>query len=301
MTLSEAKTIFTPELLQQISRIDINGNYGDMVMNPESYDIIEYFTSINKHIRIDISTNGSGRSLEFWRQLGQLSSQYYIKVYFCLDGLEDTHHLYRQNTSWQRIIKNASEYIAAGGMAFWKFIYFAHNRHQLEDCRKLSQKLGFRGFECIDDGRNTGPVLDTNGKQVHILGRSHGLDTTKPIEQLITESRQGRKKNFQMMTMEKPNSNKPRCETKQGTIYVTSTGDVYPCCYLGFHPRTFGDTMMPGRNQQVKNILGAANISALNQDISSAIQWFKKVEESWDIESYELGRLHVCDMHCGVK
>jgi MoaA/NifB/PqqE/SkfB family radical SAM enzyme len=102
-SLDNAKHIFSPNFLQQLQEILINGNFGDAVMNPETPDIIEYFRSQNAYLKIDISTNGSARSKSFWQRLAKVGAA----VQFCLDGLEDTHHLYRQNTNWRTILKNA--------------------------------------------------------------------------------------------------------------------------------------------------------------------------------------------------
>jgi MoaA/NifB/PqqE/SkfB family radical SAM enzyme len=141
-SLSNAKKIFTLDLLKQLSSITINGNFGDIVMNPEGADIVEYFSGNNPNLSITISTNGSARSKEFWQRLATARA----KVEFCLDGLEDTHHLYRQNTSWNTVIKNAKIFIDAGGDAAWKFIKFKHNLHQIDDCRNLSTQLVFKKF-----------------------------------------------------------------------------------------------------------------------------------------------------------
>lgn len=115
LSLNSCQHIFSPAFLKQLDHIWINGNFGDAVMNPETPKIIEYFYSQNSHLNIEMSTNGSARDAWFWQQLSGK-----VKVYFCLDGLEDTHHLYRQNTSWPTIIKNAKTFIEAGGMLFGK-------------------------------------------------------------------------------------------------------------------------------------------------------------------------------------
>ena len=79
--------MFPREFIQRLSEILINGNYGDIVMNPESLDIIEYFRGLNSKLHIPISTNGAARDKQFWQRLAELDT----KIYFCLDGLEDTH------------------------------------------------------------------------------------------------------------------------------------------------------------------------------------------------------------------
>jgi hypothetical protein len=127
-TLAHAKQVFTDKFLTQLNSIRINGNFGDIVMNPEGPDIVDYFLSQNSNLQITISTNGGARDQVFWTRLAQSGAT----VLFCLDGLEDTHHLYRQNTVWSTVIRNAQTFIAAGGHAVWKMIKFDHNLHQIE-------------------------------------------------------------------------------------------------------------------------------------------------------------------------
>jgi hypothetical protein len=311
MTLAEAQTIFTEPFLKQINYILINGNYGDLVMNPESADIIEYFFKTNNRLHIQVSTNGSGQSREFWRRLGKLNSQgYNLEIFFCLDGLADTHHLYRQNTSWDRIILNAGEYIREGGRAIWKMIEFEHNIHQFKEARALAAQLGFIRLESVNDGRNTGPVLNTQGVTVHTLSRSSDpINTHLPMEEFIQEQGPQLRRREERIFIEDSAKYRgqditrepPRCATiKNRQIYITSTGDVYPCCYIGYHPRTFGTTLMPLRNQQLRELMGEAEISALRQPISECLAWFNRVEESWSKKTFQAGRLWVCESHCGA-
>jgi hypothetical protein len=72
-----------------------------------------------------------------------------------LDGLQDTHSIYRQNTDFNKIIANASAFIEAGGSAVWQFIPFKHNQHQMKDAIRLSQRLGFKRIEIIKNVRYT--------------------------------------------------------------------------------------------------------------------------------------------------
>ena len=88
MSLAQAQTIFAPAFLAQLHSIKINGNFGDIVMNRAAIDIITYFrTHGQPELTIEISTNGGARDAAFWTALAKLNTT----VYFCLDGLADTH------------------------------------------------------------------------------------------------------------------------------------------------------------------------------------------------------------------
>ena len=54
------------------------------------------------------------------------------RVDFNIDGLQDTNHVYRKNTNFEKIIDNASAYIRMGGIAEWNYIVFKHNQHQID-------------------------------------------------------------------------------------------------------------------------------------------------------------------------
>ena len=291
MTTDNAKTIFTEDFLKQLTSIYINGNFGDMVMNPETPDIVEYFRKSNPDLSIVISTNGSARSKEFWVKLAETN----VQIEFCLDGLEDTHHLYRQNTVWNTILKNAKTFIDAGGCAVWKFIVFDHNQHQISACRQLSKDLGFLNFEIVKDGRDVAPVFNKDGKLTHTLGNYTG---EKSFEVLFY------KKQHDLILLEditpgrKPKTN-INCKTKiNRSIYIAANGDVSPCCWTGFYPRTYGAGQYhQAVNAQLIPLINKNN--ALAHPLKECIQWFSEVKNTWKIDNYEAGRLVVCDDVCG--
>lgn len=291
MSLASAKTIFNTQLLTQLKQIYINGNYGDAVMNPETSDIVEYFKATNPSLDVVISTNGSARDREFWMRLGQAKAH----IEFCLDGLEDTHHLYRQNTNWQTIINNAKIFMQAGGVATWKMIKFDHNQHQLADCKQLSDSLGFSTFVVVDQGRNVGPVFDKQGNFTHQIGNYQG---TKNFKFLLLRKQTS---DVLLEDVQSGVEHKPviKCYSqRQHSIYISSTGDVSPCCWLGFSPQTAGK----GSYQQAVNAQIAPLVkhnNALAHPIEKCIAWFKAVEEAWTKQSFEKGRLISCNDNCG--
>jgi MoaA/NifB/PqqE/SkfB family radical SAM enzyme len=290
-TLDMAKQVFVDDFLQQLTSLYINGNFGDIVMNPEAVDIVEYFRSKNQDLEIIISTNGAARSREFWQRLAQAQA----RVDFCLDGLADTHHLYRQNTVWDTVIRNASTFISAGGQAVWKMIRFKHNQHQIAQCRELSQHMGFVDFQLIDQGRDTAPVFDRTGKLTHTLGDYAG-ETDFPV--LFY------KKKTDMVLLEdiipdRVPKKQIRCETQQlRSIYIAANGDVSPCCYTGFYPKTYGHGHYhQAVNAQLTPMMQKNN--ALEYSIEECISWFNQIAKSWKHTTYESGRLVVCDDNCG--
>lgn len=289
--LESARKIFSNTFLLQLTSIRINGNFGDIVMNPEGPDIVEYFFEVNPYLKVSISTNGGARDTQFWTRLAKTGAQ----VLFCLDGLEDTHHLYRQNTVWKTVIRNAQTFIDAGGCAVWKMIRFDHNRHQIDQCHNLSQEMGFADFILIDHGRDTAPVFDQHGSLVHIMGNYTGESDFKTLlNKKITHTIL-----LEDITVDRKPCSGITCETKTlGSIYISANGDVSPCCYTGFYPKTYGHGQYhQAGNAQLIPLISKNN--ALEYPLQQCIEWFSLVEKAWKTQTYEQGRLIICDDNCG--
>lgn len=290
LTLDLIKKRLSPEFISNLNQLLFNGNFGDFHMNPEAISIVEYFRKSNPNISIKISTNGSARNLQFWQNLADLKTT----IEFCLDGLENTHHLYRQDTDWNKIIKNAKAFIEAGGIAVWKMIPFDHNKHQIDECRQLSKQLGFSYFRLNDQGRDQGPVFNRTGKRTHTLGKNKALTNFKKIDQ--AEYWINKKTNNDFLKKEIPNT-KLKCHTLlTRDIYISAEGYVYPCCFLGFSPQTYSFGPLGLLNEQIKSIMTRNKLS--DYDLETCIKWFHKVQESWNMDSYEKGRIYKCDISC---
>ncbi len=215
-----------------------------------------------------------------------------VSIGFALDGLADTHHLYRQDTDWQKIIDNAKAYIAAGGTAVWRFVPFDHNRHQEQACKDMSRVLGFKRFENIHDGRDAGPVYKRTGEFSHWLGPAES--SAPPIKDML----QSHVTWFQADTIDVPKDTaniKYNCQHKRAQeIYIAADGTVYPCCYLGFYP---GQMTHPG-NEQLLPLVKENN--ALEYGLEHSMAWFDAVEATWAKSSIREGRLYQCVNSCGA-
>ena len=287
MTLTEFKQIFSKEFLQQLDHFGINGNYGDFVTARDALEIVEYIVKCNPDIYLEISTNASAKP-KIWEPLGRLRPT----ISFRLDGLKDTHHLYRQNTDWDFVIENAQKFIAAGGKAVWAMIKFDHNEHQIELCRELSKKLGFIRFKLIDGNRNVMPVFTPDRRLSHVIGNYTG---TTDFDLLYNSY-----KHYEIdptVTINTVTENKViDCYAKKmNEVYVTSNGEVYPCCWLGYYP--LHSNSRPS-NVQLKPLIEENN--ALKYGLEHAIAWFNKIEESWT-KTVPEGKIYECNKTCGIK
>jgi MoaA/NifB/PqqE/SkfB family radical SAM enzyme len=289
MTLQEAEKIFQPNFLLHLKSITINGNFGDIVMCPDAVKIISYFRQHNPSLTITISTNGGARNQQFWTDLAKLNCY----VHFCLDGLEDTHSIYRRNTRYNIVIDNAKTFISAGGVASWKFIVFDHNHHQIEAARELSKQLKFAAFILVDNGRDQGPVFNAEKKLDFYLGKL-------PEHEVTFEKHYAMYYNLlnSLDKLSPPKPNPVKCKVKEDkSIYVNSLGEVYPCCWLGFNPKTFGGTQhFKITNSQLRPLI--SDNDALNISLEHTIKWFDRVEDSWSKSTYQDGLLYTCNHVC---
>jgi MoaA/NifB/PqqE/SkfB family radical SAM enzyme len=252
------------------------GNLGDPIMAKDTLKIYQYIRSINSSMILQMNTNGSARSKEWWEEL----AKYNVKVIFGIDGLEDTHHLYRINTNWGQILKNAKIFIDAGGEAVWDMIVFKHNEHQINSCKELSLKLGFKHFAVKHTSRFTNNqlnVLDETGKTVHILYPSEkSLAITKKVHKAQEEH---------IPTI--------HCKSKRDSqIYVGSNGNVAPCCWISQHewsvPYSLFRIDYMDKIGQYPNL----NNQSLKQIFNS--EYFDLIEKTWTTTG-----LSECSKQCG--
>jgi|TARA_B100001778_G_scaffold150976_1_gene123932 MoaA/NifB/PqqE/SkfB family radical SAM enzyme len=200
------------------------GNHGDPMMHPNILNFCEH-----KNIHYTIATNGGIGLSETYTQLAKLP----VNIIFGIDGLEDTNHLYRQGVSWQKLMTRVKTFIDAGGNATWQFIRFQHNMDQVAEAKALSEKLGFKSFIPMDVGRNNMPAIQPDKTISHWIlppdkdakPFTENFDVEKYLEMRMDA-------NTTYTTDKKTTT--INCEHLGGSIYINSSGELFPCCYHGF-------------------------------------------------------------------
>jgi hypothetical protein len=202
LTVEDIQRLCPVEWVQGLEKMFMCGNYGEPAAAHECLEIYRWFRKINPDITLGMNTSGSLRSADWWQELGTILNQPLDYVVFSIDGLEDTNHVYRRNSIWNKIMTNAQAYISAGGHAHWDMLVFEHNKHQVDQAQELADRMGFTWFR------------------------------TKYTDRPITANIQW------LVKIDQPVQQSPSTEilchyesTKQA--YLSAQGQWLPCCYIG--------------------------------------------------------------------
>lgn len=229
-SLEDFKKRIPKDLLLQLHGFYFCGNLGDPIINDSLISMIEYAVSVNEKLSIRVHTNGGARNEVWWKKLANTLPDNHL-VTFSIDGLEDTHSLYRIGTKFSTVLSNAKVFIENNGKAEWCFIKFKHNEHQVEQARNLARQNGFVSFTVKNTSRfirdSKFRVLDKSGKVEYYL--EPPTDMINPIvSQDIID-------NYKAI-VESADIACPIKKEKQ--LYIDCRGNLYPCCWIASLPWT---------------------------------------------------------------
>ena len=332
-----------PRLIQQAledmkpflpNHVFINGNYGDPIMYPYLLEVVKMCKDIGV-AQVTLSTNGSAQTEEWWIELASIM-QKPDKVIFAIDGLEDTNHLYRVNSKWNIIMRNAKAFIANGGIARWDFIGFAHNEHQIDEARQLAEDMGFVKFRYKKSNRYVIPThyegeeveaIETK-KELTFVAKQHVAKNKRKIESKTAEQ----KEKALATILAEPTKTKSNttnkvddvikkhkgfdnyvkvteiaCQTKRDkSIFIDYQGKVWPCCWQGHYYSKIGhDMATPRRIEDNKNMWECygEDFNDLSKhslfDILKTPYFANDLVASWETNSDN--RLWICGKTCGKE
>lgn len=192
------------------------GVASDPFTHPELLTILSDIKSARPNTRILIHTNGSLKNQNTYIELAKILDRR-DTVQFNIDGLEDTNHIYRRKTNYQRIMQNAQALIDNNANRIkvdWAYIVFPWNNHQIDLATELSKSMGFNK---IFFRKSRQPVED-DMDMIAIADR--GLKNGKYEDNVVYSDQ-----------MEIPNYDSIEDECfSRNLLFLNETGKVYPCC-----------------------------------------------------------------------
>jgi MoaA/NifB/PqqE/SkfB family radical SAM enzyme len=151
-SLSEFKTAFPIESMQNFSGFEFCGTWGDPMMNKDIFKIIEYVIK-NSNCTIMVNTNGSIRNQEWWWDLGVLCGNR-LNVTFDIDGINQTQHSkYRRKTSLDIVVDNLTSISNTRTTTRVFTVVFKHNQDNLYDIALLSKECGAEAIFFVPSNR----------------------------------------------------------------------------------------------------------------------------------------------------
>jgi MoaA/NifB/PqqE/SkfB family radical SAM enzyme len=294
------------DFIQSIKKIDFCGTYGDPIMNNYLVPIIQYIKTLNNNLEIIIKTNGGIRSADWWEALAKILGPK-DSVVFGIDGLEDTNHIYRRNVPFDKVIANAKAFINAGGRAYWSYIVFKHNQHEVNAAIEKSKDLGFqdiiikktwRFLDKNHEFQEKYPVYGPDGSieyHLELPTNNHYLNENYQKIHFIKNKFQKISQYFKSTTI--------TCHHKLiKKIFISAEGLVFPCGWLhdrlyGFEAEQHGDHFR--LHQMLESCGGIRSINLNYTEIDNILHgdFFRVLQESWENSN----RLDRCSMLCGEE
>lgn len=274
ITADTFKKWFPEDFIKQLNSLFMCGNLGDPIIAQDCLLIFQHLREVNPKIKLSMHTNGSARSNMFWVALARAG----VRVVFGIDGLSETHELYRIGTDYYQVMRNATHFIQVGGYAEWHMLVFKHNEHEVEYCRNMAHDLGFKNFQTKHTSRFINDkfhVLDDQGRTTHIL------QPTSQSASMISKVQEGCA------------STQISCKALANKqIYVSADGKVSPCCWLDL------SWQLPKQDNRIEymDTIGEfpnLNTSSLEDIFNSG--YFDKIEATWADKP-----LLECSKQCGT-
>lgn len=285
---------------KNFTHLTLNGTWGDPCMHPNLPDMLEIFCENFPNVFVMMHTNGGAQSSEWWNRLGKILASQPHMVIVALDGLEDTHSLYRRGTDFNRILSNVTAFVDGGGSPRWMMTLFDHNVHQIEEAKELAKKYEFRRFQ-TRKSHTAEMHINTNTEQYSI--------STNDIlsEHIVNEKAAGANNRVPFVPIpdrpELPEVDS-QCEWyNDGAIQIDPWGYVLPCCHMAHLPvmhdskYSADQSDIANFNKHNPNIIENLQLkkSTLHDILSD--NWFTDILE----KQVESAKLTICQKECGVK
>lgn len=289
LSLFDCKKYFSKKFVRQLKKALLCGNYGDPIIANDTLEVLEHFRYNNPRMSLDVHTNGGARTKIWWKDLASLLYNDNSQVIFSIDGLQDTNHIYRKHVNWNKVMDSAEAFIEAGGNAVWSFLVFRHNEHQVDEAKRMSEKMGFRKFVAKKSARFATSKAKNKTDLLPPLNEQYQNKNLKAIAEIA---------NTYGTIEEFYNQTKINCMVaNEKSIYVSARGLLFPCCWLGgVHDQ---------RNDlQLHKLIGSFDRIDLNKKTIQEVfdsGLFEDIKKTWSCSSTSEGKLRTCSKMCSSE
>lgn len=298
-SINDVKLVYTKEQLENVKSITFSPSWGDPMMNPDAYEIIDHLLEM---LPFDATltniTNGSMRTEEYWWKLGGLALKHRTKKFatiFDIDGInQEMHSMYRRNTNLQKVLDNMKAFSNNGkSITRSQSIIFKHNQDYMEEIKQLTKSYGSQNNAFVKSDRfkqdkngNYKPYkfLDENNNEVILeWADKPWADTHVPLGKDIILS------------------NEIICKwAVTNNLNINFDGLVWPCCYIGVMDYNLKNQVEFNELGIIKDfktnaLLHNVKFTPLKDIIKS--QWYTKTLQ----ESISNNPLEICKKQCSTR
>jgi len=289
------KKILLDPKFKSVIELEFCGTIDDPLMHPEFLEFLDWASTVGNY-NVLIHTNGGLRNKKYWVDLAKILKTHRKHIVkFSIDGLEDTNHIYRQNTVWSKIMENAETFISSGGHASWQYIIFPWNKHQLLEAKKLSVKMNF--FEFMS--RHDRSIITDIGLEKIKFAKTRSNVRSKIFSTLDSIN----------VNLKDAIENKIECYNQISKMFfIGHDARLWPCCFLHNGRINLDEGRVKILDKRLFESYGDYHWNDCNiHTVSEILEhpfYTTDLVNSWNSKIHGLGstdRIHRCTEVCNVK
>lgn len=218
VSLDVIQSLIDDPAFDDVYELEFCGTIDEPLAHPKFIEILNLFSAKRTNFFVRIHTNAAVRNEFFYIDLAEALSKFERhEIRFSIDGLEESHRLYRGDLDYKKIMEHAQVFIDYGGLAIWQMLQFPWNEHEVEECTSIAKEMGFRKIIVRRDRTYSSELSTAEIKKLR------DEKTPSKFRQIpIFESGYAAEKD-EVITCHYSN---------EGMIFMNFQGKIFPCCFM---------------------------------------------------------------------
>ena len=126
--------------------VDDVGNYGDSIFYPHYHDFIRLLISCSVDLYLGHIAATGRPKIWWWETINEwgrlVDSGTEVKIYWGIDGLEETSKKHRIGQNWDEIVYAMKMAADVGVKSVWQWIPMSFNEHEIDKAKELANQWG---------------------------------------------------------------------------------------------------------------------------------------------------------------